>query len=99
VARTFKLLLVTPGRTVYDADAESAVIPAARGMMGILAGHAPFLGSLLTGTISIRPASGVPGPSPLSVTVSGGTVEVLADKVTILADSAEPLPSSPSPGP
>ena len=94
MADAFHLLIVAPGRTIYDGKAESAVIPAAEGMMGILPGHAPFFGLLTTGTISAHTVSSPPAPKPqpLSVRVSGGTVQVLPDEVTILADSAEPSP-------
>jgi F-type H+-transporting ATPase subunit epsilon len=101
VAEAFHLLVVAPGRTIYDGKAESAVIPAAEGMMGILPGHAPFFGLLTTGTISAHTFSSPPAPNPqaLSVRVSGGTVQVLPDEVTILAETAEHSPLSPSPDP
>jgi len=89
VAEAFHLLVVAPGRTIYDGKAESAVIPAAEGMMGILPGHAPFFGLLRAGQISARTVSSSPA---LSVQVTGGTVQVLADEVTILAESVEPPP-------
>lgn len=85
MADAFHLLVVAPGRTIYDGKAESAVIPAAEGMMGILPGHAPFFGLLTTGTISAHTVS-----SPaLAVKVTGGTVQVMPDEVTILADGVE----------
>ena len=101
MANAFHLLVVAPGRTIYNGKAESAVIPAAEGMMGILPGHAPFLGLLTAGTISAHsiPSPADPNAQNLSVRVSGGTVQVLPDEVTIMADSAEPSPVSPSPDP
>jgi F-type H+-transporting ATPase subunit epsilon len=94
VADAFHLLVVEPGRTIYDGKAESAVIPASEGMMGILPGHAPFLGLLSAGTISARTVSSTPDPNSqsFSVGVTGGIVQVMPDEVTILADSAEPSP-------
>ena len=91
MADAFHLLIVAPGRTIYDGKAESAVIPAAEGMMGILPGHAPFFGLLTAGTVSAHTVSSppAPNPQPLSVRVSGGTVQVLPDGVTILADGVE----------
>ena len=91
MAGVFHLLVVAPGQTIYDGKAESAVIPAAEGMMGILPGHAPFFGLLTAGTISAHTVSSPPAPNPqaLSVRVSGGTVQVLPDEVTILADGVE----------
>ena len=94
MAGAFHLRVVAPGRTIYDGKAESAVIPAAEGMMGILPGHAPLLGLLTAGTISAHTIPSPPdfNPQTLSVRVTGGTVRVLPDDVTILADSAEPSP-------
>lgn len=91
MAEPFRLLIVAPGRTIYDGKAESAVIPAAEGMMGILPGHAPFFGLLKEGTVSAHTVSSTPAPNPqpFSVRVSGGTVQVLPDKVTVLADGVE----------
>jgi F-type H+-transporting ATPase subunit epsilon len=91
VAEAFHLLVVAPGRTIYDGKAESAVIPAAEGMMGILPGHAPFLGLLTAGTISAHtsPSPADPNAQNFSVRVSGGTVQVMPDEVTILADGVE----------
>lgn len=82
---SFHLLVVAPGRTVYDGKATSAIMPAAEGMMGILPGHAPFFGLLKAGTVSARAVS-----SPaLSVRVSGGTVQALPDEVIVLAEGVE----------
>jgi F-type H+-transporting ATPase subunit epsilon len=86
VAHSFRLLLVAPGKTLYDGDAESVVIPAADGMMGVLAEHAPFLGLLRPGRVTVRT-----GTDQRSFNVSEGTVQVLPRKVTILSESAEPL--------
>jgi F-type H+-transporting ATPase subunit epsilon len=95
VAEPFHLLVVAPGLTIYDGKAESAVIPAAEGMMGILPGHAPFFGLLRAGTISARTVAS----HALAVMVAGGTVQVLPDEVTILAESAESAPSPLTPNP
>ncbi|HTW90134.1 MAG TPA: hypothetical protein VMH22_00300 [bacterium] len=95
MADSFHLLIVVPGRTIYDGKAESAMMPAAKGMMGVLPGHAPFYGTIEAGTITART---VPA-NTVSLKVSGGTVEVLPDDVTILVESLEssPQPSVPNP--
>ena len=93
MAAPFHLLVVTPGRTIYDGKVESAVFPAAEGMMGVLPGHAPFFGLLKAGTVSAHTVSSTPAPSPspLSIRVSGGTVQILPDEVIVLAEGVEDL--------
>ncbi len=55
------------------------------GDIAFLTGHAPFVGALDIGKVTIRPAD---GPDEL-VAVHGGFVEVSNDRVTILSDVAE----------
>jgi F-type H+-transporting ATPase subunit epsilon len=86
---TLHLEVVAAAGTIFSGEVESVVIPAARGSMGILRGHAPFLGLLSAGTIVARPSpvsSSPPGPEPLSFPVTSGFARVLLDQVLILAD-------------
>jgi F-type H+-transporting ATPase subunit epsilon len=96
--KTLQLELVTPRARAYRGEVRSVVLPAALGEMGVLPGHAPFLGLLTEGRVTVRiPAKQAEGgPRELSFKVSGGSVEVLPDHVTIFADSAEP--AEPAPG-
>jgi F-type H+-transporting ATPase subunit epsilon len=89
--KTLRLELVTPNARVWRGDVRSVTIPAAKGDMGVLPGHAPYLGLLNEGRVTARPATR--GQRLLTFNVTGGFAEVLPDSVTILADSAE-LPSS-----
>jgi F-type H+-transporting ATPase subunit epsilon len=66
-----------------------AVIPAAEGEMGVLAGHAPMIVALRGGVISVREG----GQVTEQLFVAGGFAEVAPDRVTILADEATPLAS------
>ena len=91
--KTLHLELVTPNARVYRGDVRSVAVPAWKGEMGVLPGHAPFLGLLTEGRVTVRiPARQAEhGPRLLLFNVTGGCVEVLPDRVTILADSAEPV--------
>jgi F-type H+-transporting ATPase subunit epsilon len=68
---------------VKDA-AEEAQIPGLSGYLGILPGHAPLITELAVGVITYK-ASGVTH----TLSVAWGFMEVLQDKVTILAETAE----------
>jgi F-type H+-transporting ATPase subunit epsilon len=86
------LELVTPSARVYRGDVRSVAVPAWKGDMGVLPGHAPFLGILTEGHVSIRTSArhADQGARRLSFHISGGCVEILPDSVTIMADSAAP---------
>ena len=81
---TFQLEIVTPEKKVVDTAAEEVQIPGTNGYLGILPGHAPLITELAVGEITYR-ANGVEN----HLAVAWGFAEVLADKVTILAESAE----------
>src|SRR6266567_734219 len=79
------LEVVTAERLVLDESGIDVVIaPAIDGEIAILPEHAPLITPLAPGELRIRR-----GPEENSYFVAGGFLEVLRDKVTILADAAE----------
>jgi F-type H+-transporting ATPase subunit epsilon len=84
MADTFKLEIVTPEKKVVDTAAEEVQIPGKNGYLGVLPGHAPLITELSVGEISYCENS-----TELYLAVAWGFAEVLPDKVTILAESAE----------
>ena len=84
MADTFQLEIVTPEKKVVDTAAEEAQIPGKNGYLGVLPGHAPLITELAVGAITFR-SSG----TEQRLAVAWGFAEVLPDKVTILAESAE----------
>lgn len=82
MADTFTLSVVTPQRRVLEAAAVWADVPAASGQMRVLPGHAPTLGDLGAGEVRYQDAQG----ATHSLNVTGGFVEVLGERVTLLAD-------------
>lgn len=84
MADTFQLEIVTPVKLVVKDVAEQAQIPGLNGYLGILPGHAPLITELKVGTITYK-ASG----TTHTLAVAWGFAEVLPDKVTILAETAE----------
>jgi|SRR6201987_4533110 F-type H+-transporting ATPase subunit epsilon len=84
MADTFQLEIVTPDKLVVKDTAEEMQIPGKNGYMGILPGHAPLISELGVGQISYRN-----GNETHYLCVAWGFAEVLPDKVTILAETAE----------
>jgi len=81
---TFQLEIVTPEKLVVKDVAEEMQIPGKKGYLGILPGHAPLITELGVGHISYRH-----GGDTHYFCVAWGFAEVLPDKVTILAETAE----------
>jgi F-type H+-transporting ATPase subunit epsilon len=84
MADTFQLEIVTPEKLVVKGSAEEAQIPGLNGYLGILPGHAPLITELAVGLITYRM-----GGETHTLAVAWGFMEVLPDKVTILAEAAE----------
>jgi F-type H+-transporting ATPase subunit epsilon len=82
---TIRLEIVTAERTVYADDVDMVIAPGIEGQLGILPNHAPLLTALTYGELRAKKA----GEEDLSVAIGGGFMEVLSDRVTVLADSAE----------
>ena len=80
-----KVDIVTPEKMLYSGEVEMVTLPGANGQMGILRGHAPLLSTLNIGEIVLHRRDGND-----YIAVSGGVVEARPDKVTILAEGAEP---------
>jgi F-type H+-transporting ATPase subunit epsilon len=79
------LEIVTAERLVFrDENVDMVVAPAIDGQVGILPHHAPLLTMLQVGELRV-----CKGPDEESIVVAGGFMEVLNNKVTILADAAE----------
>jgi F-type H+-transporting ATPase subunit epsilon len=84
MADSFQLEIVTPDKLVVKDSAEEMQIPGKNGYLGILPGHAPLITELAVGQISYRN-----GSETRFLCVAWGFAEVLPDKVTILAETAE----------
>jgi F-type H+-transporting ATPase subunit epsilon len=80
----FRLEIVTAERVVLSEEVDQVNVPGAAGRMGVLARHEPLLTSLVPGEMSI-----IKNGERHPFAISGGFMEVLPDRVTILADTAE----------
>jgi F-type H+-transporting ATPase subunit epsilon len=84
MAETLELQIVTPERLVVKDAVEEVQIPGKNGYLGILPGHAPLISELAVGEI-IYKSSG----RTHHLACAWGFTEVLPEKVTILAETAE----------
>jgi F-type H+-transporting ATPase subunit epsilon len=76
--------LVTPDRVLLDASAEAVELPSMSGYLEALYGHAPLLAELGAGEVRLH--GGTSGDQKFFV--AWGFVEVLPERVTILAETA-----------
>ena len=84
MADTFQLEIVTPEKKLVDTLAAEVQIPGKNGYLGVLPGHAPLITELAVGEITFHA-----GAAEQRLAVAWGFAEVLPDKVTILAETAE----------
>lgn len=76
------LEIITPDRTVFEGEVESAKFPGSEGSFQVLENHAPMISSLGRGTVTYKNKAG-----EHELEVDGGVVEVLKNKVILLAES------------
>jgi F-type H+-transporting ATPase subunit epsilon len=86
MADTFEIEIATPERSIVRESVVRAQIPGKDGYFGILPDHAAMVSELGVGTLSYATASG----GKYVVAVHGGFVEVVNNRVSVLADLAEP---------
>jgi F-type H+-transporting ATPase subunit epsilon len=77
------LEIVTPEARVYSDTIDTVVIPTAEGEIGILPGHIPLLSQVDHGELRVTK-----GNATQLLAVSGGFVQVVDDKVSVLAEGA-----------
>jgi F-type H+-transporting ATPase subunit epsilon len=84
-----RVRLVTPERVLFEQTADAVELPAKNGYMEVLYGHAPLLAELGAGDVRLHGgANSDSAGSEQIYNVSWGFVEVLPDRVTILANDA-----------
>ena len=84
MAEQILLEVVTPDKVVVHQEVDMVVAPGVEGEFGVLKDHVPFLTALKVGEMYYRT-----GHQVEYLSVNGGYAEVLPDKVTVLAESAE----------
>jgi F-type H+-transporting ATPase subunit epsilon len=77
------LEIITPEKKVYSGDVEAVKLPGADGSFGVLNNHAPIIASLKKGIVKVTDTS----KKVENFEINGGVVEVLNNKITVLAEA------------
>jgi len=103
-ADAIKLVIVTPERQLLSQSVYDVTLPGAEGELGVLPGHAPLITELGIGQLTYRakydatdlPRTGEPVEPTYKpedfrkrLAIIRGFAEVLGDRVTVLAETAE----------
>ena len=97
-----QLVIVTPERQLLSFSVSEVTLPGAEGELGVLPGHAPLITELGIGELTYRGTYGVPQTTGETaeqkfppedwrphVAIIRGFAEILGDRVTVLAETAE----------
>ncbi|WP_368293390.1 F0F1 ATP synthase subunit epsilon [Dehalobacter sp. TBBPA1] len=84
MAGTFNFVVVAPAGEVLNTEVEFILAPGAEGELGILANHSPLIANLVIGVVRYTQNGKVE-----KMAIGGGFLEVVQNKATILADTAE----------
>ena len=76
------LEIITPDQRVFSGEVDSVKFPGSKGSFQVLNNHAPLISLLERGPITFRTAQ-----NEQSVMVDGGMVEVLNNKIIVLAEA------------
>ncbi len=79
------LEILTPAKLTYSSNVKSVTVPGSIGSFQVLVNHAPLISTFEIGIIKVE----VDNQKVEYFSTSGGTIEVLNNKIRILADSIE----------
>lgn len=83
--KIIKFEVVTPERVVLKREVIQVTVPTESGEITVLADHIPLVSILKSGVIEIKSAE----DEIEIMSVSGGFIQVMRDKIVVLADTAE----------
>ena len=75
------LEILTPDKKVFEGDVTAVTVPGTMGSFQILDDHAPIISSLEDGPVIIKCKAG-----DQTFNIKGGVVEVLKNKIIVLAE-------------
>jgi F-type H+-transporting ATPase subunit epsilon len=78
-----KIEIITPDRKVFDGEIKSVRVPGKKGSFQVLKDHAPIISTLENGSVRMIDQE----DKEIIYEISGGVIEVRANKIILLADS------------
>jgi len=83
--KEINLEIITPSKQAFKGQVKSVTIPGTAGSFQVLFNHAPLLSTFEIGKVKLEDLDG----KEIEFATAGGTVEVIENKILILADSME----------
>jgi F-type H+-transporting ATPase subunit epsilon len=78
-----KIEIITPGKKIFDGEIKSVRVPGKKGSFQVLKDHAPIISTLENGSVRMIDQE----DKEIIYEISGGVIEVKANKIILLADS------------
>jgi F-type H+-transporting ATPase subunit epsilon len=78
-----KIEIITPDKKIFDGEIKSVRVPGKKGSFQVLKDHAPIISTLENGTVRMVDQEN----NEITYEISGGVIEVKANKIILLADS------------
>jgi len=86
MAKSFKVVIVTPDRTAFEGEAVSVTIPGLAGYLGVWANHAPLVAAVTPGLVTLRLDD---AGNEQRLAVGAGFVEISDNVVNLMTDTCE----------
>ena len=80
-----KIEIITPEKKAFEGDIKSVRVPGKKGSFQVLKDHAPIISTLDSGSVIIVDLEG----NEKIFEISGGVIEVKANRIILLADSVK----------
>ena len=80
-----RIEIVTPDIRIFDGEVKSVRVPGRKGSFQILNDHAPIVSTLEAGSVIMADPDG----KEIKYEITGGVIEVKANKIILLADSVK----------
>lgn len=79
------LEILTPEKKIFEGDVTLATFPGENGSFQVMDNHAPLIGLLKEGVVEYKASKS----ASVNLVITGGVVEVLKNKVILLADGVK----------
>jgi F-type H+-transporting ATPase subunit epsilon len=80
-----KIEIITPDKKIFNGEIKSVRVPGKKGSFQVLKDHAPIISTLENGTVRMVDQEN----NEITYDISGGVIEVKANKIILLADSVK----------